>query len=718
MRAAGEGALPETTDDERRVDEMRVAMLYQKAPIALATVVVNAALLAWLVDDAIPLTWRWGWYGGLVAVSALRAIDVWRHRVREGPGSPRRDETRFTAGALANGLGWGLGAAVFVTDDLPRAVLVAAVIGGMVAGASASTATSMRAYFAFALPAFVPVALRFLVAGSGVFFLTGVMLVVFGVAMSMIAHQGGGALVRSERLRLRNDALLEELARRSEDRSHRLRLLLDRAGVVLLVIDPRSFAILDASDAAAETLGTPPEALLGARFVDLPALRAFGDEDELSALIDAARGDGEQTAEAVWAREGAGAHLELSVSVRAVEGTEYGLLSLRDVSERRRLEAQLAQASLLASVGTLAAGVAHEVNNPLSYILGNLHHVRELLPDADASSLDEAVDEAIEGAERIRRIVEDLTLTTRSRSDDTRTANVEQVLESCLKVAENDLRHRARVERDFAPAGEVAADPLRLSQVLLNLLLNAAQAIEPGDAEQNRITLRTRREGNRVRVEVEDTGGGIPREVRDRIFEPFFTTKPPGEGTGLGLSVCHSLVTAAGGRISVASAPHAGTTFSVELPAAAAPARAPSARPPTPTAPGTRRRVLVIDDDEKGARAIARVLRAHDVRVVARATEALEHLERGERFDVILCDVMMPEMTGVEFFQAFRGRWPDRADRVVFLTGGAFTEEARAFLSSVDNACLTKPFDVEALRAEVDRRARLPDDAAPARAGA
>jgi signal transduction histidine kinase len=236
--------------------------------------------------------------------------------------------------------------------------------------------------------------------------------------------------------------------------------------------------------------------------------------------------------------------------------------------------AQLLFADRLATVGQLAASVGHEINNPLAFILSNISYVQDELgrlhgaPHSLArEEMLEALAEAREGAERVRLLVQDLKML--SRADDVESGPVEMgaVLRSASKMAAHEIRLRARlvVESDGVPL--VHGNGARLCQVFLNLLINAAHAITPGQVARNEIRLSARRDADsRVVVEVSDTGCGIPPENLERIFQPFFTTKPRGMGSGLGLSVCHRIITAHEGQISVESAPGRGTTFRVSLP--------------------------------------------------------------------------------------------------------------------------------------------------------
>jgi CheY-like chemotaxis protein/anti-sigma regulatory factor (Ser/Thr protein kinase) len=271
------------------------------------------------------------------------------------------------------------------------------------------------------------------------------------------------------------------------------------------------------------------------------------------------------------------------------------------------------------------------------------------------------------------------------------------VVEATLNMVWNEIRHRARLVKDFGPVPNVRANDARLGQIVLNLLLNAAQAIPEGDVENNEIRVVTRASGDYVLLEVRDTGAGIQREDLGRVFEPFFTTKPIGVGTGLGLSISHGIVTSLGGRIEVESKQGTGTTFRVLLPIANV--QSPEPLAPTPLPTEVRPRVLAIDDDELILSTLSRVLRKEcDVVTVTSAREALERVG-ADTFDVILCDLMMPQMTGMELHAVLMSAAPREAEKMIFLTGGTFTARAQNFLDGVSNLRLEKPFDPKQLRA-------------------
>jgi PAS domain S-box-containing protein len=419
-------------------------------------------------------------------------------------------------------------------------------------------------------------------------------------------------------------------------------------------------------------------------------------------------------------RDGSMLHVEATSFTLPFDGEEAIVSVSHDLTERYQMQSRLMLAQRMASVGTLAAGVAHEINNPLAYLTANLAFAREALatvqeedsrglePRLSAALADAqaALAEAQQGADRVRTIVRDLKTFSRVDVADNTDVDVRQVLESTLNLATTEIRHRARLVKQFSEVPRVRANESRLGQVFLNLLVNAAQAIPGGTPERHEIRVTTRVGGDgRVVVEVSDTGMGIPAEHLPRLFDPFFTTKEPGVGTGLGLSICHGLVTALGGEIHVESEPGKGSTFRVLLPASR-PAPAPPEPPAPPPPPADRRgRLLVVDDEPLVCTALARTLRPHhDVTMSTRAQEALERIVAGERYDVVFCDLMMPGMSGMDFYATLKERYPDQAQRVVFLTGGAVTQQARAFLESVPSPHLEKPFASRELLSLVQER--------------
>ncbi|MDP2346068.1 MAG: response regulator [Deltaproteobacteria bacterium] len=396
---------------------------------------------------------------------------------------------------------------------------------------------------------------------------------------------------------------------------------------------------------------------------------------------------------------------------------------LRDTAlraERSKMQEQLIISDRMASLGILAAGVAHEINNPLAAVMANLAFVAadvaklalELrMPDGaadDASTewiatrlhtMEDSLRDARESADRVRLIVRDLKIFSRADEEKTGAVDVRRVIESSLRMAWNEIRHRARLVKEYGNISAVEGNEARLGQVFLNLIVNAAQAIPEGLAEGNEIRVVTKQDGQgRVVVEVRDTGSGIPESVISRIFDPFFTTKTIGEGTGLGLAICHRIVIGLGGELAVESQLGKGTTFRIVLPAAKSAVVRPG--PATPVASVSRRaRILIVDDEPMLGKAVLRMLSPeHDVVAVTAARDGIARV-LGQPFDVIICDLMMPEVSGMDLHAELARFAPDQAERVVFMTGGAFTSRAREFLDRVRNPRIEKPFDEGSIKA-------------------
>jgi signal transduction histidine kinase/CheY-like chemotaxis protein len=492
----------------------------------------------------------------------------------------------------------------------------------------------------------------------------------------------------------------------------------------MAVSDPEG-KILEANPAAEELFETPRASLVGGT---LPILLSDSREGGVrwEEVLSAGKKDGE---------------VELHLPGRLPKQLEFTavgdvlpgrhLTVMRDVTDRRHLASRLALGDKMATVGRMAAGLAHELNDPLSYLSANLSYVENGLrtilhavPAAAsvrdgsgapiANDLSRALSEAREGAEQMRVIIRDLSLFSRSDEDFRGAVEVLPILESCLDKAWDQIRHRGRLERAFAPVPPAAGNASMLAQVFLNLIVNAAQALgEGGPSHCIRVATSVARDG-RIAVEVTDSGAGIPALDLPRIFDPFFTGGPAGVGTGLALSVCHNIVTSCGGDIEVESEPGRGSTFRVLLvpasvktevtplplmlspPASLIPPRRPAA---------ARGRILVVDDEPLVGVALKRALgNEHDLTVVSSAEEALARLRRGEPYDLLLSDLLMPGMTGMDLYQVIAREMPTSAPPILFLTGGAFTQDARAFLDEHAEDCVEKPFEVSALRELVRRR--------------
>lgn len=398
---------------------------------------------------------------------------------------------------------------------------------------------------------------------------------------------------------------------------------------------------------------------------------------------------------------------------------------LRDVTQQRHLEAQLLMTDRLISMGTLAAGIAHEINNPLAAVIANVTIALEEVARMPTTGLGtgellDGLRDTRDAAQQIRQIVRDLKVYARDDEDVRQEFDLHRMLDSVARMAWHEVRQRARLVKDYGGVLTIVGSESRMSQVFLNLVINAAQAIGPGSAEQNEIRILTSRgPDGHVIVEVRDTGSGIAPEVQRRLFTPFVTTKPVGSGTGLGLAICQRIVSSVGGEITFTTEVDKGTTFRVWLPRVAPSAAGTDDAPTSPASvrspqqvpiaasgasPVLRGRVLAIDDDTMVLHSLRRILgRTHHIECEERAVAALARIQAGEEFDIILCDLMMPEMTGVAFCTALEAVSPLQAQRLVFLTGGAVNPEAHEFLEHSEHVRVDKPFDLAMLRALVAR---------------
>jgi PAS domain S-box-containing protein len=525
----------------------------------------------------------------------------------------------------------------------------------------------------------------------------------------------GSTLDRSIRYAIERARALDEL-RRSESR---FRALIEELPHAIFVHRDGRFVYVNPT--ALRYLGhTSADSIVGHSTFD------FVHEDERAALaaraatVMAGRDDLDARGGSVIRlirADGSHAHAELVVIRVFFDGKPALLTVARDVSAELEAKARLLLSDRRVAVGTLSAGVAHEINNPLAYVLSNVGFASEEIArrarepkvtEALGETLDSVLDslkDAKEGALRVEAIVRDLQSFSRGDDGARVAVDVRRVVQLAANLAENEVRHRARLIVDHGEVPLVDANEGRLSQVFLNLLLNAAQAIPDGAAAKNEIRIASSLEGNRVIVRVSDTGAGIPPEILGRVFDPFFTTKPVDVGTGLGLFVSRNIIHAIGGELTVESTPGVGTTATVSLARLATGLSKTSL--PSPPVSSRRGRVMVVDDEPMVGSSLRRNLtKDHDVVALTSAREALALIDAGERYDVIFCDLMMPDMTGMDFYEALAKDHPSVLPSVIFFTGGAFTPRASAFLESVTNTRLEKPAEMEKIRGLLRSRIR------------
>jgi PAS domain S-box-containing protein len=530
-------------------------------------------------------------------------------------------------------------------------------------------------------------------------------LVVLGATGSALDDGIAGALADVaelvvEQLEMRSAAeLLAESSAKLEQSEQKFRQLIERAPDAVVV--RRGERILYCNQAFLALYGyASHDEVAGRSIVDL-VHETFRDELRMRIAAGDERPVTHRESRGVR-KDGKTIAIEASTVRIDYDGTPAMLAFLRDCTARKLLEQQLLVTERMASVGTLAAGVAHEINNPLAFVLTNVDFARGQLPEGEAKT---ALEEAQKGAERVQRIVQSLKTLSSADEDRRGPVDVQHALELALSIAMNEIQQRAKLVRDFQPVPMVEASESRLVQVFLNLLVNAAHAIPKGAPEQHQIVVSTRTDAaGRVQIEVRDSGHGIAPDVLPRIFDPFFTTKPVGVGLGLGLAICHGIVSSLAGEVTVQSEPGRGATFRVAVPAVVEVAQEAEPEPASGPPSIRRGRVLVIDDEPMIGSSIRRVLSAHhDVELTTSGVEALQLIEGGARYDVILCDLMMPQMTGMDVFEQLRANAPEQAERMVFLTGGTFTERARTFVDERPTRVHHKPFRPAQLRELIAR---------------
>ena len=373
----------------------------------------------------------------------------------------------------------------------------------------------------------------------------------------------------------------------------------------------------------------------------------------------------------------------------------------------RERTTQLLQTEKLAAMGTLLAGVAHELNNPLAVVVGRAALLEERLREGP---LAEQTHKLAQAAEQCARIVKNFLALARQHPPERQTVNLNRIVEDAVELLAYPLRmDGVEITLSLNPTlPALWADPHQLHQVVVNLVTNAQQAMHDSTGPR-RITLTTQHEARsgRVVLGVADTGPGIAPELQGRIFEPFFTTKGPGKGTGLGLSLCQGLVEEHGGTIGVRSEPGGGAIFRIELPVQAIPARA--GEPATAELdPLPRRSILVVDDEPEVAAVLADVLSTdgHEVRTAPDGAAALRELTE-RTYDVIFSDLRMPTLDGPGLYRELERRDLRQARRIVFLTGDTLSPEIRAFLEQVAAPTVNKPFAL----AEIRRALRLVEGA-------
>jgi PAS domain S-box-containing protein len=538
-------------------------------------------------------------------------------------------------------------------------------------------------------------------------------------------------------------------ARALEDLEHQFQALVECSADAIFITDFDSARFIRVNSRAVELFGYDRDELCGMTGRQLHPVEDHTVVDDISR--DLIR-EGSVTRHAVRLRrkDGAVFWAELRSSAYRADERKLYVTFVRDISGKllremelnqayqtlKDTEAQLIRSSRLAAIGQLAAGVAHEVNNPAASALLNLEvleqDVHTLAKDADFAEerdcpqvlfdsvrrvtreAEEAVRDSSEALRRIASVVKGLRGFVQITDSEVRRVNINEAIDAAVRLAQHQLRQRATVRCTLDATREIVADRGKLIQVFINLLLNAAQAIESGGG--GTIEVQTRDSADGVLARVTDDGPGVPAQAAPHIFEPFFTTKAAEHGTGLGLSLCADIIHRHRGRLELRSAEQPasgahgatasgrGACFEIYLPIDT------GLELPTPSEPapaGGRGRILVVDDDETLVRAYRRWLgRKHDVIVAYDGQEALQLLEQDQEFDVILCDLMMPRFDGVALYEAVIAKKPHLLQRMVFCSGGPTSPRYQDFAKLPSIVFFDKPIPHDGFEQWVDGRVR------------
>ena len=555
-----------------------------------------------------------------------------------------------------------------------------------------------RTLVAIAAVSFLAILLTYLLAPADRAGRTLVAAVLLAVAVAVIgvwftyslrANRRYAALLENE-VASQTRSLMDSLAATAAAERN-LRLVMDAVPDAIVVVD-HAGRILEANEPARSMGATPGT-------TQRPTLFDSVNPDALALvqerLAAAFRGDVQRLEVPLIRADGShGIAALLYAPVREGSAITRVLILARDVTDQRRSESQYQQAEKLAALGQVVSGVAHEINNPAAIISG---FAQTLLLDDLKPEQRDMLQMMYDEATRIGRITASLLAFARAGGKQRALVDLNDIARRTFALRSYHLSTlNITVALDLDPGEpKIWADGSELQQLLLNLLINAEQALVTVDPPRT-IAVRSRADERDARLEIADSGPGIPTELRTRIFDPFFTTKPEGVGTGLGLSICYGVARDHGGRIWVESEPGGGARFCVTLPRdQREEARDPGATPePAPTAATGRLAVLVVDDEASLREALLRFLQRRNIHAegVADGWEAIRLLEHRD-FDVIISDVRMPGMSGREFLERLRRDRPELLARLVFSTGDAFTSETATLLKESGVPTVAKPFD-------------------------
>jgi len=389
------------------------------------------------------------------------------------------------------------------------------------------------------------------------------------------------------------------------------------------------------------------------------------------------------------------------------------VLSIRDLTEKVNVEAKLKRMQQeinlnrrLVAIGQVAAGMTHEINNPLTGVIA----FSQMLMQKDIpENMKEAVEVIYDGASRVVGIVERLRNFARRDRPDKESADLNAIISNTLAMRSYETRSNGiEVTTNLAEdLPETVANVGQLQQVLLNIIINAEQAMA-ANSKQKQLTIKTEQVADnigadKIRVSISDNGPGIPEEIIDKLFDPFFTTKDNNSGMGLGLNISHGIITEHGGEIRIQSEPGSGSTFIIELPIVAETGeRKPSNPTDTEQEAPAGANILVVDDEPHICRALDRLLteKGHQVETTSSPLKALEMLSK-MKYDLILLDLRMPDMSGIEFYDRIKSISPRLQQKVICVTGDVVSTQNEAFLHETGIPCVAKPFGVNELMKQI-----------------
>jgi len=507
--------------------------------------------------------------------------------------------------------------------------------------------------------------------------------------------------------RVADEIIIRDITERKQaekalaDEATRRRILVDqsRDGIVVLDQDGK---VYEANKQFADMLGYTAEEVRKLSVLDWEYLYPPEQVLEMVRTVDEA-GDHFETKHR--RKDGSTYDVEISTNGAVVAGQKLIFCVCRDITERKQaeeredqLQQELNMAGRLASIGQLAAGVAHEINNPLTGVIGFSHLMLSRdIPDDMKQDLQVIHSEA----QRVAKIVENLLVFAHQRKTGREYIAINDIITRVLELRAYEMKvNNIEVENQLDPnLPATVADAGQLQQVFLNIILNAEHFMVKAH-NRGKLLVKTERIDGKIRVSFTDDGAGIGKENLDKIFNPFFTTKEVGNGTGLGLSVCHGIITQHKGRIYAQSELGKGATFVIELPVVAEPAQADKAtETPKKSQKPRESKILVVDDEAAILTFLRRLLTdmGHNVETINNADTALERLKT-ERYSLILLDIKLPGMSGIELYQQIEKIAPALTRRVMFITGDIMEGTTHDFLEKAGVPHITKPIDIEELK--------------------